>query len=447
MESTNTTPASEPKYQVKGTVNTPNPEEKKKSRGPRNGRGGNRKESDKHDKTKTIKMDSIDFEDYATHDEAAEAISFALSTYASTSAEAIRASVINYLKKQLRAGLKLRTEILAKGSIESPSVLTQCILSCEEFGLSGATHIFDYCIFFIYKMVAALRANEKSLLNRGSNGYLRIYYELTHSLFKIDTNVKRDEKDVKDEVEEKEEEDPKDSVFGSDKKLETYQDFKEYHIKWVKDLLKGPKSEFILFHVKTALGEDIKKEILTRSQELINEKSSSQQTLGIHYVEKYSLYNELDLMAICLDQAEQKNVENIIRLIGKLSKYEVEEKKKLQTGLIETLINLRNTKVADQLCGKFDIPLTNYPVLVDMKIRGAVRFFLGSFLRKGENEKDYKGLDKIENLFEDLNDCQSHLCEQLWHAGKKMEAKGVFDRSKLTAEEVNKVSNGKEVGT
>jgi len=95
----------------------------------------------------------------------------------------------------LRAGLKLRTDILAKGSIESPSVLTQCILSCEDFGLSSATHIFDYCIFFVYKMVAALCANERSVLNRASNGYMRIYYDIIDSLFKIDTNVKRDEKD------------------------------------------------------------------------------------------------------------------------------------------------------------------------------------------------------------------------------------------------------------
>ena len=111
------------------------------------------------------------------------------------------------------------------------------------------------------------------------------------------------------------------------------------------------------------------------------------------------------------------------------------------------MIKAKNSKVADQLCGKFDIPLENYPVLVDQKIRNAVRYFLSSFLRKREDEKDYMGLDKIENLFTDLNDCQAHLCEQLFYAGKKMEAKGVFDRSKLKAEEVNKVSNGKEVGT
>ena len=98
MESTNTTPATEPKYQVKGTK-TADPEDKKKSSRPsRGGRGGAKKESDKPAQ-KAIHMNSINLVDYANHDEAAEAISCALSTYASTSPEAIRLSVINYLKK------------------------------------------------------------------------------------------------------------------------------------------------------------------------------------------------------------------------------------------------------------------------------------------------------------------------------------------------------------
>ena len=55
-------------------------------------------------------------------------------------------------------------------------------------------------------------------------------------------------------------------------------------------------------------------------------------------------------------------------------------------------------------------------------------------------------LDRIENLFKGLKDCQAHLCEQLFYAGKKMEAKGVFDRSNLKPEEVNKLSKSKDVG-
>lgn len=107
----------------------------------------------------------------------------------------------------------------------------------------------------------------------------------------------------------------------------------------------------------------------------------------------------------------------------------------------------KNSKVADQLCQKFEIPLENYPKLVEQKIKNAVRFFMGNFLRKKEDEKEYMALDRIENIFEGMKDCQAHLCEQLFYSGKRMEAKGVFDRCKLKAEEVNKICNGKEVGT
>ena len=70
-------------------------------------------------------------------------------------------------------------------------------------------------------------------------------------------------------------------------------------------------------------------------------------------------------------------------------------------------------------------------MLVEQKKRNSVRYFVGNFLRKNENDKDYMALDRIENLFEGLKDCQAHLCDQLFSAKKEMEAKGIFDRSKL----------------
>jgi hypothetical protein len=72
---------------------------------------------------------------------------------------------------------------------------------------------------------------------------------------------------------------------------------------------------------------------------------------------------------------------------------------------------------------------------------------LGNYLRKKEEDKDHMSLDRIENLFDGLADCKAHLCEQLFSAGKKMEAKGIFNRGKLTKEDVDKISRGKDVGT
>ena len=128
---------------------------------------------------------------------------------------------------------------------------------------------------------------------------------------------------------------------------------------------------------------------------------------------------------------------------------EKEKKIKMQKDLVDQLLESnfnKNSKAADSLCQKFDIPLEDYPLLVDQKKRNSVRFFLGNFLRKKEEDKEYMALDRIENLLIGLNDCQAHLCEQLFFAGRKMEAKGVFDRAKLEAEEVNVISKGKDVG-
>ena len=103
-------------------------------------------------------------------------------------------------------------------------------------------------------MLKALLKNEKSLLNRGSAGYLRIYYEITDSLFSLDNLAKRDENSTETPNPEKEDETPKeDSIFGSDNKLASYKDFSDYHLKWVKEILAGHDS--ILFHVRTAAGE------------------------------------------------------------------------------------------------------------------------------------------------------------------------------------------------
>ena len=106
--------SSEQKYQKKSGKSDKKPRE----------RGGNRNVKKDEKKSNTIFLNSIELSDYSTHAEAAEAISHALSTYASVSPENIRPTVINYLKKQIRAGVKVRNAILSSGKIENPSVLT-----------------------------------------------------------------------------------------------------------------------------------------------------------------------------------------------------------------------------------------------------------------------------------------------------------------------------------
>ena len=116
----------------------------------------------------------------------------------------------------------------------------------------------------------------------------------------------------------------------------------------------------------------------------------------------------MDVQKITQEQAELGNVENVVRLLGRQSKLEQEKKTSLQKGLVDYLLESnfnKNSKVADQLCQKFEIPLEDYPMLVEQKIRNSVRFFLGNFLRKREEDKEYMALDRIENIFKGLKDC------------------------------------------
>ena len=150
------------------------------------------------------------------------------------------------------------------------------------------------------------------------------------------------------------------------------------------------------------------KDASKRCLELIEHKDKEQQNLGLHFIDKYSLYEIVDFKKITQEQAELGNVENVVRLLGRQSKLEQEKKTSLQKGLVDYLLESnfnKNSKVADQLCQKFEIPLEDYPMLVEQKIRNSVRFFLGNFLRKREEDKEYMALDRIENIFKGLKDC------------------------------------------
>lgn len=113
-------------------------------------------------------------------------MAFALSTYQRTDPSTIGPSIVNFLKKQLKNGIKLRKAILEKGSIENKNILTECILECAELGLKEKTHIYDYCIYFVYKTVEALIKKDKCVLNRANGGYFGIYYDMVDLLFTLD---------------------------------------------------------------------------------------------------------------------------------------------------------------------------------------------------------------------------------------------------------------------
>jgi hypothetical protein len=112
--------------------------------------------------------------------------------------------------------------------------MTQCVLGCEDWNISKNTSIIDYCIYFVYQMVAALLKNEKSIFNKGI-GYMKIYYDILDSLFSLDSNTKREEGSENPESEEPAAQ--HESIFGADAKLTSFKDFSDYHLKWAKQVV------------------------------------------------------------------------------------------------------------------------------------------------------------------------------------------------------------------
>ena len=92
----------------------------------------------------------------------------------------------------------------------------------------------------------------------------------------------------------------------------------------------------------------------------------------------------------------------------------------------------KHGKIADKLVSSFGLDIENYPELVYRRKLNAVLFFVNNYLEKKPGDKDYMELTKVESFFEGLNDCLAILCEILMRNNKRMEAKGVFDRNKLT---------------
>lgn len=142
-----------------------------------------------------ITINSIKLADFNSWDKAAEAISNSLLTYKVASPDKIKSTVINYFKKQCVAGLRMREKILKDGG-DTTNILTQSVLECEE--LTGSKDkkpdVFDYCVFFVYKMVEAMLKNKNLILNKQSLNYLRVYYDIIESIFNLDNVVSRAKK-------------------------------------------------------------------------------------------------------------------------------------------------------------------------------------------------------------------------------------------------------------
>lgn len=90
---------------------------------------------------------------------------------------------------------------------------------------------------------------------------------------------------------------------------------------------KSVQIEALKFHVKTGAKVDVQKEILERATALMEDKSK--QNFGCHLIEKYQLFESVDLPKICLKLAENNFIESIVHLIGKRSSHAKDKKIKI----------------------------------------------------------------------------------------------------------------------
>lgn len=87
-------------------------------------------------------------------------------------------------------------------------------------------------------------------------------------------------------------------------------------------------------------------------------------------------------------------------MVGKRSNAKPELKRTVLTGLINRLTGEEKTmKMCESICERFEVPLEKFPILTSMKKQAAVRYHLSKYLREKPETNEYKGLDRVIELF------------------------------------------------
>lgn len=67
-------------------------------------------------------------------------------------------------------------------------------------------------------------------------------------------------------------------------------------------------------------------------------------------------------------------------------------------------------KMCESICERFEVPIEKFPILMAMKKQSAVRYHLSKYLKERPDSTDYKGLDRIVELFYGLKDVLCYAC-------------------------------------
>ena len=138
-------------------------------------------------------------------------------------------------------------------------------------------------------------------------------------------------------------------------------------------------------------------------------------------------------MESCHALSLNSQVALVAQLIGKGEGHEATEKK-----LIEELIAKDEIKACDGLCTKFGVSIDEYPQLVNYKKTGSVRYHANQYLKKKKSDWQFRGLNRVEEVFKGLPEYLVKLCEILVHEERMDEAKGVYTRNNLTVVDFEK---------
>ena len=87
--------------------------------------------------------------------------------------------------------------------------------------------------------------------------------------------------------------------------------------------------------------------------------------------------------------------------------------------------------------------IEDFPQIVETKKRSAVAYFLSKFMYTKSSDKDYLGLDRVEDLLKGETDYIIYMIEMLYNDGRKIEAKGVYMRHNIRVTDFGQSSIGR----
>ena len=109
--------------------------------------------------------------------------------------------------------------------------------------------------------------------------------------------------------------------------------------------------------------------------------------------------------------------ERVAFMLSKKANIDVKHKEEVQRKIIDQLIKKNaqaNSKTCETLISKFGLQIEDFEELVAIRKNNSVHYFANLYLMKKDDDKEYIGLNRVEELFVGLNDCLAFLVTMLY---------------------------------